>query len=225
MPPRLPAGLQGSRPDALLLDFDGVIVDSVGLKIAAYLEIYRDAPQEMRQAVVAHHHAHGGMNRGVRFAILERELFGRTPTADDIASMSCRYGALVKDAVVECRMIPGASEFLDAARGQSAMHVISGTPQGELEEIVRRRGLARYFATLHGAPATKPLAFRQILDDYGYRPARVVAIGDATTEFEAARALGIAFLGVVAPTEPNMFPPDVPVVPTLEGVAAALGFS
>jgi len=57
----------------------------------------------------------------------------------------------------------------------------------------------------------------------GYVPREVLAIGDATTEYEAARALGIPFFGVVAPGEPNLFSSTVPAQPTLDGLAESLG--
>lgn len=75
--------------------------------------------------------------------------------------------------------------------GKARMHVISGTPLEELVDIVWRRDLGRYFTSLHGAPETKAEAFTRILFEYAYEPREVLAIGDATTEYEAAAALGI----------------------------------
>jgi phosphoglycolate phosphatase-like HAD superfamily hydrolase len=104
------------------------------------------------------------------------------------------------------------------------MHVISGTPQEELQDVVEVRGLAPYFASLHGAPVTKLDAFREILGARGYAPDRTLAIGDAVTELQAATSLGIPFLGVTPLGEPPTFPSGVPIVPSLEGLAEALGF-
>ncbi len=223
--PLLPPELAGSRPVALLLDFDGVIVDSVGLKIDAYLQIYADEPREKLDAIFAHQRSHGGVTRRHKFRHFETEVFGRAVTDAAIEDLSAAYTRLVHEAVVACPFVAGARQLLEDIGGAAAMHVVSGTPHEELEDIVVRRGLAPFFASIHGAPATKLGAFREILDARGYPPSRVLAIGDAVTEFEAAVSLGIAFLGVAPPGEPPPFPAGVPVVRSLVGVGAALGFA
>ena len=76
----------------------------------------------------------------------------------------------------------------------------------------------------HGAPVTKRDAFRSIVHAYGYQPETILAIGDATTEWQAARELSIPFLGVVAEPALSPFPVSLPVVETLEGLERKLGF-
>lgn len=222
---RLPAGLLGAQPQVLLLDFDGVIVDSVRLKVDAYLTIYADESPEKLAAVLDYQRRHAGETRRVKFRHFEAALFGRPVTHQSIEALSREYTRLVHDAVLQCALITGAAEFLDATRGAATLHVVSGTPQEELTDIVLRRGLAPYFASLHGAPATKPAAFREIALAAGVPRESMLAIGDGTTEFDAAAALGIPFLGVVPPDEPSPFPAHVPVVASLAGLAAALGFA
>jgi phosphoglycolate phosphatase-like HAD superfamily hydrolase len=108
-------------------------------------------------------------------------------------------------------------------RGRCDVHIVSGTPHGELAAIIERRGLAPFVTSIAGAPETKPAAFRRILGQYGYAPSRTLAVGDALTEYRAAVALGIPFLGI-ADGESNPFAEDVPVLPSLERLAAAIGF-
>jgi beta-phosphoglucomutase-like phosphatase (HAD superfamily) len=220
----LPADLRDSRPAAFLLDFDGVILDSVRIKIDAYLKIYEHEDPSKRATILEHQRVHGGVTRRVKFRYFERHLFGRAGTDEDVERLSATYTRLVHEAVLTCAFIPGAQAFLERVHGRAAMHVVSGTPDEELKDIVERRGLARYFVSVHGAPQTKIDAFRELLQSRGYDPARALAIGDAMTECEAAAMLGIPFLGVTHDTEFAVFPPTVPCVPTLEGLAEALGF-
>ena len=222
---RLPAGMLGARPQVLLLDFDGVIVDSVKLKVDAYLTIYAGESPDKLAAVLDYQRRHAGETRRVKFRHFEAALFGRPATHESIEALSREYTRLVHDAVLQCALIHGAGEFLDAARGAATMHVVSGTPHEELTDIVLQRGLAPYFASLHGAPATKPAAFRELATAAGVRREHMLAIGDGTTEFDAAAAIGIPFLGVVPPDETSPFPAHVPVVPSLAGLATALGYA
>lgn len=223
--PRLPAGMLGAQPQVLLLDFDGVIVDSVKLKVDAYLTIYAGESPDKLAAVLDYQRRHAGETRRVKFRHFEATLFGRPVTHESIEALSREYTRLVHEAVLQCALIHGAGEFLDAARGAATMHVVSGTPHDELTDIVLRRGLAPYFASWHGAPATKPVAVRELAMAAGVRREQMLAIGDGTTEFDAAAALGIPFLGVVPPDEPSPFPSHVPVVASLAGLATALGYA
>ncbi len=219
-----PAELRNSRPAAFFLDFDGVILDSVRIKVAAYLKIYEHEDPAKREKILAHQQLHGGVTRRVKFRYFETHLFGRDGSDEDVERLAATYARLVHDAVLTCPFIPGAEEFLNQVQGRAAMHVVSGTPQAELEDIVERRGLGRYFATVHGAPTIKSDAFRALLQSQRYPPERVLAVGDAITECDAAAMLGIPFLGITYDTEFAVFPPTVACVRTLAGLASALGF-
>lgn len=220
----LPAALRGSRPQALLLDFDGVIVASVQIKVDAYLRIYDDATPAQRDAILGYQRAHAGMTRRLKFRHFEAHVYGRPADEARIEALSAAYTRLVHGAVLGCPLVEGAAGFLDRTRGRSALHIVSGTPQEELDDIVVRRGLRHAFVSVRGAPATKHEAFAAILAGGGHAPAHTLAIGDGATEREAAAALGIPFLGIVPDGEPSPFPRQVPTVRSLAGVAEALGF-
>jgi len=222
---QLPPELRNSRPAALLLDFDGVILDSVGIKVDAFLKLYAHEDPDKRQKILEHQRLHGGVTRRVKFRYFETHLFGRDGSDETVERLAAEYARLVHEAVLACPFIPGAQEFLDGAHRRADMHVVSGTPDEELKDIVERRGLARYFVSVHGAPTTKSDAFRAILRGYGYDPERVLAIGDAMTECEAAAMLGIPFLGITYDSDFAVFPPTVPCTRTLEGLADALGYA
>ena len=211
------------RPRALLLDFDGVIVESVTIKIDAFRDVYADEPPEHHDVIEQYQRVHGGVGRGAKFRHFET-LFGREADDARIEHLSNEYARRVYEAVVACPFVPGAEDFLRSVHGNADLHVISGTPHDELVDICRRRGIAHYFTGIRGAPEPKRDAFRHIVDEFRYDPKTLLAIGDATTEYEAARALGIAFLGVVADPRRNVFGDEVPLVANLEGLATRLGF-
>jgi phosphoglycolate phosphatase-like HAD superfamily hydrolase len=214
-----------ARPRALLLDFDGVILQSAALKTRAFAELYDDADAPTHAAIVDYADAQGGLTRRDKFAHIERTFFAREPSAGDLDRLTAAFRARVFDAVLASDFVPGAERLLRLAQGKIALHVVSGTPHDELVEIVERRGLARWFASVDGAPPGKRETFARILAERGYRADEALAVGDALTEFEAARALAIPFLAVVPPGAVDRFPADLPHVPTLEPVAALLGLA
>ena len=115
--------------------------------------------------------------------------------------------------------------MLAAANGKVDMHVVSGTPDDELRAIIRERGLANFFRSITGAPATKIEAFARILGENGYDASEVVAIGDSMTEFWAAEELGISFLGIAADASDTSFPAGTPTRPSLATVGTLLAIA
>lgn len=196
----------------IIFDFDGVILDSVAIKMNAFAEVYADEDPQAVSAVVAYQEAHGGVGRAEKFRYFERSLFGRPGCDRDISDLCARYAGIIDESMRKARFIPGAEALLAYCSGAAPMHVVSGMPDPDLKSLLRQRALESYFDYVIGSPTSKLDAFRHILDETGIAAARTLAIGDSTTEFEAANALGIPFLAVVPCGEPNRFPRSAPVV-------------
>ena len=202
-------------PKVIIFDFDGVILDSADIKLRGYMMIYAAEDPRKLRALVEHCQLHGGITRRTKFAYYEREFFGRSGDADAVESLCRRYSELVLPAVLDCRYIDGAEQFVQRANGKVQMHVVSGTPDDELQLIIRQRGLAPYFKSARGAPATKRDSFNRIAAEAPCARADILAIGDSMTEYLAAQEVGIHFLGIVPSASDNPFPPSLPVWPTL----------
>ncbi len=208
--PRLPL-----PPKLMIFDFDGVILDSANIKVCAYTTIYADEDPRKLEALVEHCRLHGGITRRTKFAYYEREFFGRTADATAVEGLCRRYSDVVLQAVLDCEFVEGVEQLLRRANGKVQMHVVSGTPEDELQHIVQRRGLASYFDSVRGAPADKRDIFTRIINEAGCAKSQALAIGDSKTELLAAQEVGIPFLGIVGTAGDNPFPPDVPVWATL----------
>src|SRR5664279_5292976 len=164
-------------PAALLMDFDGVILDSMELKTRAFATVYEGEAPSRLEDVLAYQRLHGGVTRRTKFEYFERNIFGRPGDRETIERLASKYRDLVYEAVVACPFVRGAEQFLKAAQGRIDLHVVSGTPQAELREIIDRRNLASYFQTIVGAPTTKRAAFQAILSESKLLPTMATAIG------------------------------------------------
>jgi phosphoglycolate phosphatase-like HAD superfamily hydrolase len=198
-----------ARYSTIIFAFDGVILESVDIKAKAFADIYKGEAPEKIDAVVQYQLLHGGVSRRDKFNYFEAELFDRTADSAVIDTLCRRYSELVLDQVMACPFVPGALEFLEEAHHKLPLHVVSGTPQSELDLIVGNRGLRRYFHEIVGAPTRKLQAFDAIAREGGHAPDDVLTVGDSITEYMAALELGMPFLGIVAEPEPNPFPASV----------------
>src|SRR5262249_20973666 len=101
----------------------------------------------------------------------------------------------VAEEMRSCPMVAGASEIFEVLAGRVPMAVVSGTPVDELKSIVEQRNLGRYFAEVRGSPPGKAAIIAELVRKYGWMPNRMIMIGDSMTDYEAARATGLGFVG------------------------------
>ncbi|HNR11223.1 MAG TPA: HAD hydrolase-like protein [Nitrosomonas europaea] len=205
---------------AIIFDFDGVIVESGDIKAQAFAELYRHHGETIAQAAVTYHRANGGMSRYLKFHYFQQNLLNYPPlTKEEEQELDRRFSELVMNAVISCQPVTGAEALLHRMVDQIPLFVASGTPESELRMIVEQRGLSRYFTEVRGSPRLKETLIADILSAYPLVPERVLMIGDALVDYESAHQNGIAFLGRVRPGDDNPFPESVEIVPDLCPVA------
>ena len=209
------------RTDALVFDFDGVLVESADVKTGAFAQIYRQHGGEIESKAVAYHLEHAGISRYVKFRHLHKTLLGIDLSDDDVAKLGARFSQIVLDAVIAAPMVKGAREFLESFSTTLPLFVASGTPDDELKTIVERRGMAHYFRGVYGVPATKGEIIGSIVKEHGFDPGRVLMVGDAAADLAGANEAGARFLGRVH-ADPNPFPLGITVVRDLTGLAQFL---
>lgn len=208
---------------AVVFDFDGVVVDSVELKVEAFRDMYREYGVDVMDAVEAYQRYHGGMSRMKKFAYFEAELIGRPADQARIDELCAAYSALVEEKVCTCPLIAGAEAFLETFASRIPFYVISGTPEAELNRIADRRGVSKYFRRLRGSPMSKEEGIEEFLSDGPYSRDRVVMIGDAITDYDAAVATRIGFVGISPPDVQHFFPDGTRVIPDLTTLAEEIG--
>ncbi len=216
-----------SPPQAVIFDFDGVILDSAGMKTDAMVDLFAARNGPFEAAVRRTVWQNGGLTRTGSIAVLERSVFGRDPTPERIAELAARFAAAVDKAVYDCPLIAGAPELLAALDG-TPCHLVSGTPHRVLLGIVAAKGLDAFFATVTGAPDDgtpndKSAVFAGIVAAGPYDPARTLVVGDSLTELVGARHIGAPFAGVVPAGVADPFPDGTVTVPDLHALAVLIG--
>jgi len=196
--------------DAIIFDFDGVLVESVEVKTRAFAALYAQHGEEVVTRVKDYHLLHGGISRFDKFRYFQTEIL-RGPALDDkaVAEMAHAFSALVVDGVVRAPMVAGAQDFLDNCRGRFPLFIVSGTPTAELDDILGQRGLREYFQAIYGSPKSKSRLISELLHDHTLLADRAVMIGDAVADYEGAVSNSVGFLGRVAENTANPFAGDV----------------
>lgn len=191
-------------------DFDGVVVDSVGVKTEAFRILFEPYGSEILSQVLEHHRLNGGISRIDKIQYSHTHFVGTPLSETELANWGRKYSDLVVDRVIGAPWIRGAHEFLDEMHGRCRIFLISGTPEDELKQVVEARGITHYFDEILGSPIRKPAHIRALLSDYQLPPHSCVYVGDALTDYHAARETGLHFLGIQGDVE---LPDDARVLP------------
>jgi phosphoglycolate phosphatase-like HAD superfamily hydrolase len=208
---------------ALFFDFDGVVLESATIKEDAFAALFADLP-EHRESILDHHRRNLGVSRFEKFEWIYRELLGRTLEPAESDALGRRFSSLVRQRLLDCPLVPGALQLLEALRDRARCFVVSGTPTEELREIVRLRGLEPYFVEVWGSPPGKAEIFRDLMSRHELAPAHVLAIGDGRSDLEAALETGVAFVARSSPgARQDWASACVPRVSSLAELVGSLG--
>ncbi|MCM2466075.1 HAD family hydrolase [Methanoculleus oceani] len=191
-------------PATLILDFDGVVVESLPLKTAAFRKIFSFAPGHLDE-IIAFHLENGGMSRYDKFRHIYANIIHEPLTPEQEERLAGEYVALIFDAMLTVPYVEGAEELLRDCSRLLPLYIVSATPEGEMHEIARRRDLTRYFVRIYGSPKTKVECIREILDETGAAPEEALFVGDAPNDWQAAYETGVRFVARIPPGDPNRF--------------------
>ena len=178
----------------ILFDFDGVVVESVDLKTQAFRELFRDYPDKLSE-IEKYHLDNGGLSRYEKFKYIYTRILKEDLTEKKFIELCQSFQRFVVDKVVEAPFVPGAQELLAYCLNRFQMYVVSGTPQDEIREIVKRRNLDRFFLGVYGAPQIKADLINEILRKNSLNPKEVLFIGDSNNDYRAAQDAEILFFG------------------------------
>ena len=189
---------------AIVLDFDGVILESVDIKTRAFKELFKDYPEHLDR-IAKLHLDNAGMSRFDKFKIIYSDYLARPIEEGELKKLGEAFSRFVYREILDCPFVPGAYEFLEKRSKEYRMFVASGTPQDEIRDIVNQRELDKFFRGIYGSPRTKGEILQGILMENQLRPLEVVFIGDAMSDFRGAREAHVPFIGRVPSNQSNPF--------------------
>ena len=196
--------------DAIIFDFDGVLVESVSVKTQAFGDMYTEHGAEVVTQVEDYHLNHAGVSRFDKFRYFQTEILGGPPLNDqEVADLAEKFSRLVTDKVVAAPMVAGAQAFLDSCRHRLPMFVVTGTPTTEMGVILERRELNEYFKDYWGSPTDKSKNIATLLRKHDLLASRCVMIGDARADLEGAVSNSVSFLGRVPAGHKSCFSADI----------------
>ena len=195
-------------PDLLVFDFDGVILDSVGIKDEAFHDLFEDATEKQKEEVLQFHRFTPGLPRQIKIERILTEILRRPLDRDSVTGALNRYSKIVWNRVTKCPEVHGIRAYLEEQEN-IPKYIVSASPQGELSELTRVRGLKPYFKGVFGGPDSKSALLKAIIEKEDVRPSQVLMYGDKKSDLEAASDVGIQFVARITADEEEGFPESI----------------
>jgi HAD superfamily hydrolase (TIGR01509 family) len=215
------------RPEGLIFDLDGTLVDTVPARIDGWLEAFAAAGLEVRREDIG---PMIGID-GKRLARTVAESNGRQPTEDELETLDEAAGAAFDRLNRAPRPLPGFADVLAAIEALGLRWCIATSSRAEqVTTSVAALGLAAPPEIVDGshvehakpAPDLLLLAAARL----GLPPERCWAVGDSTWDMRATVAAGETPIGVLAGSavrEADLADAGASrVLPTLEDLAELL---
>ena len=174
-------------------DFDGVIKESFSIKTDAFENIFKPYGDNISNKVKKHHIENGGMSRFEKIP-LYLKWSGVEPTSKKVKEICSLFSKTVKNKVINSAWVPGVETFIKKNKQKFIFIIVSATPQNEIEEICKSLKVDNCFSKIYGSPTSKSIAIKQSILDYGIEPEKCLMIGDAMSDFQAAKQNNINFL-------------------------------
>ena len=205
---------------AIVLDFDGTLVDSIDVKAQAFFDLFLPYGEDVAIRAREHHLDHQGVSRKIKIEHIVREF--ELPSGESFRDrLAEQFASLVVEQVVACPSLPGALEFLRHHSLRLPIFLVSATPEPELHEIVERRGISSFFTASFGSPTAKQFSLLQILRDYEFTSHDVLAIGDSLSDLEASLMRHTRFIGLM--TSGTMWPVGTTTANSLADISLMTG--
>lgn len=183
----------------LLFDFDGTLVDSQRIIVAAMSEAFAGERLAAPEAALVKRVV------GLTLEMAVARLLPPDSESALAARLACRYRQaffrLRQDPAYHEPLYPGAAEtLLVLDRPPARLGIATGKSRRGLMAVLERHALASHFVTLQTADDNPskpdPTMVRRAMADAGVEAAETAVIGDTVYDMEMARSAGAVALGV-----------------------------
>lgn len=180
----------------VVLDFDGIIVDSNALKERVFFDLFPRAAeiQPMIENVLSRH------RYGTRLDILREILGGLGKSAREVEALLPAYAARYNETVQRGILNLGVSNEVRATLAQLRhryhLYLNSGTYAPALSETIKNLNISDFFQKAYGRPPSKEQNLREILILEKSLSCEVIVVGDGEEDYESAAALNCLFIGI-----------------------------
>ena len=176
----------------LILDFDGVILESNLAKTKAFYKLFENFGDKIQKKVVKHHILNGGMSRYQKILFYYNEYLNTKLSESELIEQCNFFSELVYEDVINSKYVKGFKNFISSNKFKQKF-IVTATPQLEIERIVDYLKIKKYIKHIYGSPKTKIENLKKINFKFSINYNQSLFIGDSLNDYLAAKKLNIKF--------------------------------
>ena len=178
----------------VILDFDGVIVESNDIKDKVFQQIFSRYPDHY-ETLLNYHRTYISVSRYAKFEFLLKTI-GQKDNEELKNQLLQDFSSITLEMMKTVSFVKGAKAFLAEIQDQLPVYLASVTPIYDLEIILDSLRLKQYFKGVYGSPPwKKPDAIKDILQKENISAQNTVLVGDSYGDQRAANENKIHFIG------------------------------
>ena len=183
-----------NKSKIIFWDFDGVIKESLKIKEKTFLELFKNRkPSELKE-IALYHRNNGGVSRKMKIKYFYKEIFNLNLSEDKLSALCNKFAFLVENRVIKSRWAPGVMKILKNKKKDQLFYLLTGTPDKEIKSITKKLNIDNLFEAIYGYPNNKNKIVREILKNKMISSKNTLFIGDAKTDYNAAKLNKVPFV-------------------------------
>ena len=192
-------------------------MESSDIKTDAFSRLFEQFGSDIVNKVVKHHIKNGGVSRYKKIRYYYHEFLKKDLTDNELNKIADIFSGMVLDKIIVSPYVDGVIDYLESNYKKIDMYIISGIPQSELEIIVEKKKIGKYFKGLYGTDefVTKTDVINRVISENNYDRKQTVYIGDSLSDYHDAKNADISFIGRVTGLP---FPEGIKLITNFIGV-------
>ena len=178
----------------IFFDFDGVIVESLDIKGEGFTELYKDINNKDLNEIIKHHNYYSGVSRFEKIKYYHKKYYNIKLNKEQLVIQCNKYSKIILKKMMNVPYVKGAKEFLELSRKINKIFLLSATPQGELEEILKFKKINNYFIEVCGSPKKKDFHLRKIIKQNNINIDKSIFFGDSVNDYLVSKKFKINFV-------------------------------
>lgn len=177
-------------------DFDGVILDSMKIKGDGFVELFKDYDRAYVIEFEKYHYSNGGISRFDKIRYFHDNILKQTIVEKSILELAEKFANIIEKKLYDkSNLISESVQFIKENHHKYNFHIVSGAEHNELNKLCHTFLIASYFKSIDGSPTKKDTLVQRVMRKYNYCETEAVLIGDAMTDYNAAKCNKIGFYG------------------------------
>ena len=194
----------------LIFDFDGVIIDSMSVKVDEYKKLMSEFTNDEGKIdkIVQIYKNSIGIPRETTLKKVFKEVLSKNILTVEVDELSRKYSQRIFKRLESLKPLDGFLEYITLHQ-QLKKHIISGAPNSDLIYFMDKLGIRNKFDSVKGGPLKKSEEIASLIRLDKVKNNEVVYFGDQKNDFLAAEEARVQFIGINA--NKNLFKGKCPV--------------